>query len=88
MRLNLSLLGLLALTMVLSAPAAAVGQTRAGASAAQSNDFSAQTNRRPRITVYPRRRTQEAKRHCRSWLEQEYRASGTVIVPRMRCWWE
>ena len=26
-------------------------------------------------------------RECTSWLKQEYRASGTVIVPEMRCWW-
>ncbi len=29
-----------------------------------------------------------AVRQCSSWLAQEYRPSGTVIVPRMRCWWE
>jgi hypothetical protein len=29
-----------------------------------------------------------AKRYCRSWLEQEYRVSGPVIVPRMQCWWQ
>jgi hypothetical protein len=28
-----------------------------------------------------------AKRYCRSWLAKEYRVSGTVIVPRMQCWW-
>ena len=28
-----------------------------------------------------------AVRHCASNLVQEYRPSGTVIVPRMRCWW-
>jgi hypothetical protein len=27
-------------------------------------------------------------RQCASWLAQENRLSGTVIVPRMRCWWE
>jgi hypothetical protein len=26
-------------------------------------------------------------RQCSSWLAQEFRPSGTVIVPRMRCWW-
>ena len=26
-------------------------------------------------------------RQCSSWLAQEARPSGTVIVPRMRCWW-
>jgi hypothetical protein len=29
-----------------------------------------------------------AVRQCRSWLAREYRPSGTVIVPQMRCWWE
>jgi hypothetical protein len=29
-----------------------------------------------------------AVRLCRSWLAPEYRASGTVIVPHMRCWWQ
>jgi hypothetical protein len=27
-------------------------------------------------------------RQCASWLRQEYRPSGTVIVPKMQCWWE
>jgi hypothetical protein len=29
-----------------------------------------------------------AVRQCTSRLVQEVRPSGTVIVPRMRCWWE
>jgi hypothetical protein len=29
-----------------------------------------------------------AVRQCRSWLASENRASGNVIMPRMRCWWE
>ena len=29
-----------------------------------------------------------AVRECTSWLAPENRASGSVIVPRMRCWWE
>ena len=29
-----------------------------------------------------------AVRECRSWLATEHRPSGTVITPRMRCWWE
>jgi hypothetical protein len=29
-----------------------------------------------------------AVRQCTSWLTPENRASGQVIVPRMRCWWE
>lgn len=48
------------------------------------------SSRRTRITVYPNRIEPgpNAKRLCRSWLVQEYRVSGTVIVPRMTCWWE
>jgi len=46
--------------------------------------------RRPRIVIHPR--TLEpgpnAKRYCRAWLAQEYRPSGTVIVPRRECWWQ
>jgi predicted small secreted protein len=29
-----------------------------------------------------------AVRQCVSWLAPEYRPSGTVITPHMRCWWE
>lgn len=28
-----------------------------------------------------------AVRECRAWYAEEFRPSGTVIVPRMRCWW-
>jgi hypothetical protein len=28
-----------------------------------------------------------AVRHCADWYVAEYRPSGTVITPRMRCWW-
>ncbi|MDP2411331.1 MAG: hypothetical protein Q8M26_13725 [Pseudolabrys sp.] len=55
---------------------------------AHTQEFAAQS--RTRITVYPRR-TQpgpNSKRHCRAQLVKEYRASGTVIVPKMNCWWE
>jgi hypothetical protein len=45
---------------------------------------------RPQITIYPRHRKlgPNATRHCRAWLAQEYRVSGTVIVPRQQCWWQ
>lgn len=45
-------------------------------------------SRPPRIIVTPRTLRPSAKRHCRSWLVKEYRASGTVIVPRMSCYWD
>jgi hypothetical protein len=46
--------------------------------------------RRPRIIVRPRHRhlSPNATRHCMAWLAKEYRPSGTVITPQMRCWWE
>lgn len=46
--------------------------------------------KRLRVTVYPRHAYPgpNAKRQCRSWLAQEYRISGPVIVPQMRCWWQ
>ena len=53
-----------------------------------THEFAAQS--RPRITIHPRvaRPGPNAKRYCRSWLAQEYRVSGPVIVPRMQCWWQ
>jgi hypothetical protein len=52
-------------------------------------DFDART-KRPRVTVYPRRHYvgRNSVRQCRSWLAQEYRVSGPVVVPQMYCWWE
>jgi len=44
-----------------------------------------------RIRVHPLARSYpgpDAVRQCTAWLEPEYRPSGTVIVPRMHCWWE
>jgi hypothetical protein len=29
-----------------------------------------------------------AVRQCTSWLATEYRPSGTVVTPQMRCWWQ
>ena len=59
----------------------------ASASAGGSQEFSAQS--RPHVTIHPRRVQPgpHAKRHCVSWLQKEYRVSGTVITPQMRCWW-
>lgn len=56
---------------------------------ATTREYSAQTSR-PRVTIYPRRKrlTANSVRQCRAQLVKEYRPSGTVIVPRMQCWWE
>jgi hypothetical protein len=62
--------------------------------AAQSPDSAVQYRVRPhppaRIRVHPLNQTlgPDAVRQCESWLATENRPSGTVIVPRMRCWWE
>jgi hypothetical protein len=52
-----------------------------------THEFAAQSAR-PRITIHPRHVGHNASRHCRSWLTKEYRISGPVIVPQMRCWWD
>jgi hypothetical protein len=60
-----------------------------GATAPLALEFAAQ-KKRPRVTIYPRRvyPGPYAKRQCYSWLVTEYRVSGTVVTPQMRCWWE
>ena len=75
---------------------AATADAASPAWAAGPIDLSAQATRRarrvPRIEVYPRRYYSypgpDAVRECRAWYAQEFRPSGTVVVPRMRCWWE
>jgi hypothetical protein len=64
--------------------AAAASETRA-----VTTEFTAQTQR-PRVRIYRRGvyLRPNAVRQCRSWLVTEYRISGPVIVPQMRCWWE
>ena len=59
------------------------------ASARQTHEFAAQAAR-PRVTIYPRktRLSSNSVRQCRATLVKEFRISGTVIVPRMHCWWE
>jgi hypothetical protein len=62
------------------------------ANAAQQIETSAQSRRRraPTQLRVIRERTYlppTAVRTCDAWYEQEFRPSGTVIVPRMRCRW-
>jgi hypothetical protein len=75
---------LLGLAVTLAAAPPAPAQTRPGAS---TQDLAAA---RPRIIVRPRRIEPgpNARRYCRFWLAQEFRVSGTVIVPRTYCWWQ
>ncbi len=82
-----------ALTAGAARPASA-GSSGAGGlsmdalSSRNSDEFAAKS--RPRVTIYPRsiHPGPNSKRHCYSWLAKEYRISGTVVVPRMRCWWD
>ena len=69
---------------------AAADDLRPGVAAAPLTHEFPTHKKRPRLTIYPRRvyPGPNAKRQCRSWLAQEYRVSGPVIVPQMRCWWE
>jgi hypothetical protein len=60
---------------------------------AQSDDNVAPKRTHPpaRIRVYPLPQSYpgpNAVRECTSWIAPEYRPSGTVIVPKMHCWWE
>ena len=48
---------------------------------------------RPYSTTYPTPYPADypgpgAVRQCTSWLATEYRPSGTVLTPQMRCWWQ
>ena len=76
---------------LLGAIALAVATVAAGSSLAQTDSG---RTRRPRIVITPQQGytvvepPPAAKRYCRSWLAQEYRPSGTVIMPQMQCWWQ
>lgn len=74
-----------AVGFVLACMTSALAETSETATTAQ---LAAQS--RTRIVVHPRKIEPgpNAKRHCVSWLAPEYRASGPVITPQMRCRWQ
>jgi hypothetical protein len=76
------LLKSLCVIALVAASGSAFAQTADG-----SREVSAQ--RRTRVTVYPARTYPgpNATRHCDAWLQKEYRPSGTVVTPQMRCYW-
>ena len=97
MALGLALTGLFGAALVTSAEAR---DARGAAAAVQAqdvlnktramSDLSAQArNRRgTKLQVYRRGALgPNAKRECHVRYVQDYRPSGTVIVPRMQCWW-
>ena len=71
------------------------------AATAEASELSAQTRRvRPRVRIYrqpaawPYPRPgyyswpgPNAVRQCVDWYAMEYRPSGPVITPQIRCWW-
>jgi hypothetical protein len=86
---------LAAFSVAANSPAEAQGASGlAGqsAKAAPSFEATAQSRRRraPTRLYITRDRAYlppNAVRACDAWYEQEFRPSGTVIVPRMRCRW-
>ena len=61
----------------------AVAQTPA-APLAQPGQPSPPRYARPRIEINP---APLLHRRCVDWYELQYRPSGTVLYPQMRCWW-
>ena len=83
---------LAAMTFAGNAPAAAQGAGNGQRiSVAQPVETTAQSRRRAptQLRVYRQNSylPPNAVRTCQAWYEQEFRPSGTVIVPRMRCRW-
>jgi zinc transporter ZupT len=97
MRVSAIFVGFFAGLMVLAAPEmshAAPASAAAPGHGVRAEDFSAQS--RKTIRRAPRRIPiwrgssypgPNAVRVCNAHYEQEYRPSGTVIVPRMTCYW-
>lgn len=95
--------GIGAALLLAQPPEAAQAQSRTQAAAqtssATSTEVSSQERRRPRqLRIYPQVAPGDdvyprfnpgpnAKRECTATYVQEFRPSGTVIVPRMNCFW-
>jgi hypothetical protein len=75
------------------APAPVMADSTGATITKPADEFSAQQRRaRTRIEVRPLRSYRSPPgpnyvRQCTSWLQPEYRPSGPVITPQMRCWW-
>lgn len=70
---------------------AALAMLGAGQYSAAQTSPTAQPNQppppryaRPRIEINP---APLLHRRCVDWYELQYRPSGTVLYPQMRCWW-
>ena len=85
---NWAFFAFLALLVAISAATLLPAAAEFSGASPSTHELAAQS--RPRITIHPRRvhPGPNAKRYCRSWLAKEYRVSGPVITPQMRCWWD
>jgi hypothetical protein len=82
----MALLAALAGGLVFTTPAVALTAPKTARVATASPELSAQQSRpRTRLRVYPGRRL--LYRDCSFRLAQQWRPSGTVIVPVQHCWW-
>lgn len=82
----MALLAALVGALAFPVPAAALKAPKAAKMAAASPELSAQQYRpRTRLRVYPGGRL--LYRDCTFRLAQQWRPSGTVIVPVQHCWW-
>jgi hypothetical protein len=75
--------------MALAVPAMLVAGQHAAAQMqtspiAQPNQPPPPRYARPRIEINP---APLLHRRCVDWYELQYRPSGTVLYPQMRCWW-
>ena len=76
---------MVALLGALALPAGEASAVPVVSDAKASTELSAQARRPPaRLRVYPGRLLY---RDCTFRLAQQWRPSGTVIVPVQRCWW-
>jgi hypothetical protein len=73
--------GLMALPLV-GTPSPALAQTSPIAQPAEPTVPPSRVRRRIEINPRPL-----LYRRCVDWYELQYRPSGTVLYPQMRCWW-
>ena len=95
MRIGIAAIGFAAMIGLMPSPAPAQDRPRLRLTeTVPSSDLSAQT-RRPRVRIYRDERGvypryypgPNAVRECTATYVQEFRPSGTVIVPRTNCFW-
>jgi hypothetical protein len=77
-----------ALAIMAALPAAAEPVAAGSRAEATESGRAVVVRRAPkRVRIYGSYPGPNATRQCVAHYEQEFRPSGTVIVPRMHCWW-